>query len=308
MTPAALLLASENLRWREAPSKAVEIANNNREKLAELFEKRGYSPWLDQLGQSMNLWKGQYAFGIPNHPSPLTSMLVSGMGGLGLGYGLGALGEKILPERWQRNRLRRTMAMLGAAAGTMPGLAWGFVNNSSGRPFNSSELFQERVIPPPPKPFTHPGLDKVIDHIETDPGFLDSIENAGPVPAIKESATDSGLMQRPLIDVEQFTWEVYNDPRIAGPMSMPEQAAAAGTLMGAANLPGKEPGTRFVSPMDIGRLAAGMGSGYVSGALVGKALGLMAGMPDSTQNLLKNTGMWAGVIKNVLPIIFGGEE
>ena len=255
----------------------------------------------------MNLWKGQYAFGIPNHPSPLTSMLVTGMGGLGLGYGLGALGEQILPEKWKRNRLRRTMALLGAAAGMVPGATWGLVNTVSGRPFNSNELFQERVMPPPPKPFSHPGLDKVMEQLEQDPNFLEDFQSPGDQ-VIKTSAITSGLMRPPLIDVEQFTWDIYNDPRVAGPLTMPEQAAAAGVMAGAANLPGKLPGSRFVTPMDIGRMAAGMGSGYVSGALAGKALGVLAGMPDSTQNLLKNTGMWVGVLKNVLPIIFGGSD
>ena len=285
----------------------MKIATANRDKLAELFEKRGYSPWLDQLGQSMNLWRGQYAFGIPNHPSPLTSMLVTGMGGLGLGYGLGALGEQILPEKWKRNRLRRTMALLGAAAGMVPGATWGLVNTASGRPFNSNELFQERVMPPPPKPFSHPGLDKVMERLEQDPNFLEDFQSPGDK-VVKTSAITSGLMRPPLIDVEQFTWDIYNDPRVAGPLTMPEQAAAAGVMAGAANLPGKLPGSRFVTPMDIGRMAAGMGSGYVSGALAGKALGVLAGMPDSTQNLLKNTGMWVGVLKNVLPIIFGGSD
>jgi hypothetical protein len=57
--------------------------------------------------------------------------------------------------------------------------------------------------------------------------------------------------------------------------------------------------------MDVGRMAAGMGSGYLSGALVGKALGLMMGMPESTQDKLKNTGMFAGIVANMVPIAFG---
>jgi hypothetical protein len=58
--------------------------------------------------------------------------------------------------------------------------------------------------------------------------------------------------------------------------------------------------------MDMGRMAAGMGSGYLSGALVGKGLGLLFGMPESTQERLKETGMFAGVISNLVPVAFGG--
>ena len=50
----------------------------------------------------------------------------------------------------------------------------------------------------------------------------------------------------------------------------------------------------------------GMGTGYMSGLLVGKALGAMMGMPKDTQDKLKTTGMWAGVIANIIPKAFGG--
>ena len=53
-------------------------------------------------------------------------------------------------------------------------------------------------------------------------------------------------------------------------------------------------------------MAAGMGSGYMSGALVGKALGTMMGMPQERQEQLKSTGLWAGMIANLVPIAFGG--
>jgi hypothetical protein len=76
-------------------------------------------------------------------------------------------------------------------------------------------------------------------------------------------------------------------------------------VAGAANLPGKR-NNGFVTPVDVGRMAAGMGSGYLSGMLVGKALGILTGMPQSMQDVLKQTGMYAGIIKNIVPIAFGG--
>ena len=56
--------------------------------------------------------------------------------------------------------------------------------------------------------------------------------------------------------------------------------------------------------MDMGKITAGMGSGYLSGMIVGKVLGALTGMPETTQNRLKSTGMWAGMLANVAPIMF----
>ena len=61
-----------------------------------------------------------------------------------------------------------------------------------------------------------------------------------------------------------------------------------------------------MTPIDIARIAAGMGVGYTSGALVGGALGLMMGMPERTQEQLKQTGFWAGALSKIVPIAFGG--
>jgi hypothetical protein len=56
----------------------------------------------------------------------------------------------------------------------------------------------------------------------------------------------------------------------------------------------------------MGNMALGMGTGYATGALVGKALGVVTGMSPSTQNLLARTGMYAGLVKSVVPKLFGG--
>ncbi len=81
------------------------------------------------------------------------------------------------------------------------------------------------------------------------------------------------------------------------------QAAASGVVTGAANLPGKF-NSSLVTPLDMGRMAAGMGSGYLSGMLVGKGLGLLFGLPPKVEDTLKRTGVWAGVVKTLIPKIF----
>ena len=53
----------------------------------------------------------------------------------------------------------------------------------------------------------------------------------------------------------------------------------------------------------MGRMAVGMGSGYLSGALVGKSPGALTGMPDSAQDELKSVGLWAGIAKSLVPAL-----
>jgi len=103
-------------------------------------------------------------------------------------------------------------------------------------------------------------------------------------------------------DAQDFNRTIWEDQRVASRLEGPTQAAASGLVTGAAHMRGSP---RLVSPADIGRLTAGMGSGYVAGAVVGKALGALLGMPQQTQDKLKQTGMWAGVVANLVPLAFG---
>lgn len=105
---------------------------------------------------------------------------------------------------------------------------------------------------------------------------------------------------------------LWRHPLIAAQLPLPVRAATGGLLEVAwqekqrrDDRSGGGAGARLVSPMDIARITAGMGTGYLSGALVGKTLGLLTGMSDSMQEKLKNTGLWAGVVQNVIPMAFG---
>jgi len=47
-----------------------------------------------------------------------------------------------------------------------------------------------------------------------------------------------------------------------------------------------------------------MGTGWLSGMLVGKTLGALAGLRPESQKTLQQTGVWAGVLTNVVPKLF----
>jgi hypothetical protein len=47
-----------------------------------------------------------------------------------------------------------------------------------------------------------------------------------------------------------------------------------------------------------------MGSGYATGLIAGRVLSALTGMPESAQTTLANTGMLAGALKSVIPLLF----
>ena len=107
----------------------------------------------------------------------------------------------------------------------------------------------------------------------------------------------------PPIPIDYFQHSLWNDPNVMRGLSPRDRAAASGVVEAAWNAGGQSP-SRLVWPRDLARISAGMGAGYLSGALVGKALGALVGMPQDTQDYLKTTGMWAGVVKSVVPSMF----
>lgn len=275
------------------------------------LEKQAVSPTMQALSKATGFQGGW----VPGAPNPLIGTLAGGLLGAGLGYGGGYLAEMMLPEKWKKDRLKRTAAILGGLAGAMPGAMWMMARHDQGKnPFAtvptpqpgsaqdySNSSFQE-MGDQFGAPFKAEGFDIDQYNLPPDPAFgFPAKEVQGSLKEAFNSGT--GYNQAwPEIDVPEFHQTVWEDPRVANRLTPATRAASSGLLQGAAALSG---GTRFVSPMDVARMTAGMGSGYLSGAVVGKALGLLTGMPTETQNRLKNTGMWAGIIANMIPIAFG---
>lgn len=284
-----------DMNWRIVPDLALTIHRRYGSQVKEACCTKDFTK-LGGLGEMFQLYPGQVA-GVPNSPSPLTSMLVGGLGGAGLGYGLGWVGSQFLPYGWDRDTFKRNAMLGGAALGTMPGLSWGLINRNSKRPF-----FSNTVGDTPWDESNVPGL-RVSDNSRKT--YADFRKQA--LAGIHDADDETELEGIPGIDPDHFNQLIWQDPWVAGPLKPRLQAAASGLITGAANLPGKE-NSRLVTPMDVGRMAAGMGAGYMAGAFVGKTLGALLGMPQETQNYMKQTGMMAGLITKIVPLAFGGQE
>lgn len=220
--------------------------------------------------------------GVPQDPSLLLSMLVWGGLGGAASYLASWPVSLLLPERWNKERLRRTALLAGALVGATPGLFFGFTNLLAGKPFfDVSALNKDYYRPDPVGPF-----------------FRDMVKQSQSITGLP---VGDNIPPIPRFEFHQTIWE---DPRVAGRLTIPQQAAASGLVEAAAGVR-RSGSPRFVTPMDMARVTAGMGSGYLSGWVVGKALGALLGAPQDVQDRLKNTGMWAGAVANLLPIAFG---
>lgn len=97
----------------------------------------------------------------------------------------------------------------------------------------------------------------------------------------------------PLINRNHFNNSVLNDP-----FTPPHiRAATAGVVSAASSVRG----SNLVSPWDVARIAISAGSGSMSGLILGRTLGVLAGLSSEQQKNLQNVGWWAGVLKSVVP-------
>lgn len=258
-------------------------------KESEPWVKVAGSAALEGIGEALNYFPNKINRHIPGLQSPLGAALTSGLLGAGLGYAGGALAEQALPESWHRGKLRRTAAILGGLGLSVPALAWGAANVHSGK-----SLLDGWPLDDGPHPPATPSGKQPDTHREQ--SFVRKMA--------EEYHSETGVSREPLINVDAFNRTIWGDPNIV--LQPAIRAAAGGLVTGAATLAGGGRQAKLITPMDLGRMSAGMGSGYLAGALLGKALGVMAGMPQPAQDRLKQTGMYAGVIANLVPLAFGG--
>lgn len=229
------------------------------------------NPYFETLGALAQLWKSKHLGKFPQHPSSLGAALV--LGGLGAagGHLVGRAVDRFLPNDYVR--ADRAGMVLGGLLGATPGLASAYLNNYEGKPIWTSSFFDTRTA-----------------------GFPGGSKQA----AYGSTWGDS-------ISVQDFQNAMWSDPRFVNNAPLELRAAASGIIQQAANLPGRNRNSSFVTPFDIARVAIGAGAGAASGWLVGKTLGAVFGTGQRTQELLKNTGMALGALKTVVPLVFDQE-
>jgi len=222
-------------------------------------------------------------------PSPLAGMLTSGLLGSGLGYGLGWLGEKVMPEEWEEGRLRKTLAILGGLAGAAPGAGYMLANHMSGQPLNSAIWQDEPKLEGDTK-------GKLLVDSKYSQASDDFVKKAF------GGATGAGGV--PPVNINklgQTLWEVGASPETA--------AATMSSVYAAQQLPGGV-GPGYVTPQQTGLLGTMMGAaggglqGYAVGWGVGKALGVLTGMPVGTRKVLNRGGATLGIINSLMPRMF----
>lgn len=293
---------------------------------------KDYSHTLSALGEIGGyLPNGKYSWEIPGFPKHLQGMLASGLLGGAAGYGLGWVGSHLLPKKWDRDKFKRNMAILGAGIGAAPGLGLMGLNALQGKsvfddaplqtgppqeiaslsggidnsPQNklAFELINSGNNKYPRKQANYAPAVHSMDNYELPMVIKFAIENG------MSGLTGADIVFSPTpIPIDKLNENLFLDPRVYQSLPMPVRAATSGVMESAwalKNQGNPSHGPRFVTPADVARITAGMGSGYISGAIVGKALGALLGMPEQTQSRLKEVGLYAGVIGNLAPMLFG---
>lgn len=258
---------------------------------ANVFElqrqKHARSENARALAEAMHFVPGKRNW-LPTGASPLASMLAGGILGSAAGYGIGALGEYVLPDEWQRGKMRRTLALMGGAMGALPGTTVGLTNLARGLPFNDGAA-------------QNPLSDRV--------GAVDHHATTKAAALLMKSGYDStGLELSRDLFTPSFSAEYATQQLWQQPLPTATQAALSGLTLGAQQIASRDAGrpVTLITPLDVAKMTAGMGSGYASGLLVGKALGTFFGAPPSTQATLRRTGLLAGALANLAPVAFRG--
>lgn len=266
--------------------------------------KVAYSHGLRRLGEYLNFFPGHYPGGIPNRPGPVAASLSGGLLGAGLGYGLGTLGENLMPATWQRGKLRKTLAVAGALAGAAPGATLAYANHATGHTLNDPA-----VLEPPPgsgPTLDREALEKVVAGGDGHVPLADAYVKAA-VAFASGSATGFGFAPESAppsaldVNVDALGQTLWDAPGIT-----PE---TYGTTMAVLRTAQQMPGGRgpgVVTPTQLGRLAAATGVGYAAGAMMGSVLGALTGLPPAAQNTLRNSGALVGLVNAALPALFGG--
>lgn len=233
---------------------------------------------LKTMGQAAGYVDGPIAR-ILGGPSPLSAMLASGLLGAGLGYGTGMIMENVSPKKYiDSGRLRKTLGLTGALAGaSIP--AWLMsAYHREGLPFYGPVWAKE-------------ACEALDEEIPPNCQLSEEFSKAAAKAIVNEADW------YPTLNVDKFNQVIWSDDDRYTPVDL--RAATTGIVDSASTVKGSP----WVSPMDIAKIGLGAGSGFLSASLVGKTLGALAGLAPEAQQKLQQVGIWAGVLKNTVPLI-----
>lgn len=256
-------------------------------------------------------------------PSPLSSAIVGGLLMGAGGYGVGAAAEHLFPERYMdRGRLRRSLGLMGLAAGTVPGLWKGtaHMRNSAavGKPLGWRAFITPDADVPlnPQAPNLSPAARVPLDAINVTPRFAASASKIA-----QAMFPRGGGLGIDSVPVDAFNRAVWNDVRKgvaahSNPFGTKDRwhnneqelhtppaigAAAAGIMAG---VQAQRGGAALVSPRDIVYGLASAGIGLATANTAGRMFSAMAGLTPAAQEQLQNTGIWAGLLNSIVPKLF----
>ena len=185
-------------------------------------------------------------------------------------------------------------------AGMTPAVTWALLNAAQGKDLNDASLLDT-----PPTVAAGPlTRDQLLAYAPKQAAAQLLKQALYPYDEPADESDAAG----PLIDTHEVVRTVYHDPDVTGALGPVLQAGTAGLVTGAARLVDRLQPPRYIGWDDIGRMTLGMGTGFVTGALVGKALGALFNAPAAAQDTLKATGAFAGVLKELVPIAFGSRS
>jgi hypothetical protein len=258
--------------------------------LQDWWVKVAYSPTLRRLGELAQFFPSKDIPGFGGRP--VASTVASGLLGAGLGYGAGWLGEKVIP-RWAQTEgtLRKWTTLLGGLGGTALGATPGLLNMHDGRSFNDPTLWSSQADEPWQGNTVGSRYKAAVDRFVTKQA-LGSM--GGP------SFEEAPLVQ--MDELGRVLWGTNASPQTT--------AMAMGAMYGANQIPDPNSRPGQVTPHQVGMFGLAMGAagggirGYLTGRAVGAGLGLLTGMPASTQNTLSQTGLALGVVNTLVPRLF----
>lgn len=241
-------------------------------------------------------------------PSPMTNALTGALLTGGLGYGAGTLLEHLFPERYvERGRLRKTLGVAGAAAGTLPHLWQASANardaDAAGQPLGIKALWTPNDRAP------HPDL--------ATPAF--KAASAQLKRAFEDFGGGLGLQAVPMDAFNQAIWNDVRRGQAASQnpygskdpwgsnsqnMHTPRQlgAATAGIVSGIQEMSGNQP---VLSPRHFINGLATAGVDMATARVVGGVLGALGGLTPEAQNKIQEVGLWGGLLRGTVGSMLG---